>query len=321
MLHLKMSSVGVNRDSMEKEEEEEAAEGEGEEGQARDEGRSLPDTPRGIDGDVRRRSRGVTGRCSCVLARSNAAGRWRGEGVVRVGVGGASASGPGVAAVGNGGWSGRWSGVRVGVGPLRRWGGLPPLFMYVSISSASSRRAMGAAAPGEARARPRSASAAMSVRGSNPRSVSDVLTLLPGDSLAEAVGVVVVVGVVGAAGAVGVAVLPGLSPAAGQLSPLLSARDLCLFFSAFSSSSSSTPRSLSAARWGCLVEPSARARAVGRGGHCPHGRYRDLGLSLFGETPQGAAVASSPSPPSCAGLKRVEAELSPVCKRHVVRER
>lgn len=73
-LHLKMSRVGVNSESMENDE----LEGVGDEGDTKEEGLSLPSllqTPRGRDGDDLSLSLDLTGSGRFVLERSRVDGR------------------------------------------------------------------------------------------------------------------------------------------------------------------------------------------------------------------------------------------------------
>lgn len=138
-LLLKMSSVGVNSVSMEKEDEE----GVGEEGDTSDVGRSLSLEPRGSEGEGRRRVRVAKGSWECERSRTGGRGELLGEGVE-----------------GGRGLEGLCRSARL----LR---GLLTWFMYVTISSASSRRAEGAL-------RPASSSAASDTsrdRGSKPTSM------------------------------------------------------------------------------------------------------------------------------------------------------
>ena len=142
MLLLKLSRVGVSRESMEKEDEDRL----GDEGDTREDGRSLSlcGAPRGSDGDGRRRSLGLatSGRCVCERASGGGLGELCGEGLQW-----------------NRGLEGLWRSM-LGARLLR---GLT-VFMYISISSARSLRAAGArlASPSC------SVSAASRDRGSEP---------------------------------------------------------------------------------------------------------------------------------------------------------
>lgn len=70
-LLLKMSRVGVNRDSMENDEVEEV----GDKGNTKEVGLSFSLLPRGRDGDGLNFSLDLTGSGSCVLDRSSVGGR------------------------------------------------------------------------------------------------------------------------------------------------------------------------------------------------------------------------------------------------------
>lgn len=128
--------------------------------------------------------------------------------------------------------------------------GLLTLFMYISISSARSRRVVGVLLLSSSH--PCSTSVAIRDRGSNPVSIPVLLTV------------------------------PAL-----QLT-LLSTRGFCLL-SSVPVSSSSTPCSLSAAKWFCLAQ--LRLRAPSRDIPCPPDKSRDFGLSVFGRTPHGTVVS------------------------------
>lgn len=216
-LLLKMSRVGVKRESMEKEE----VEGVGEDGETREAGRSRP--TRGRDGEGLSRSFGLTARGRCVLERSRAGGRGevRGEGVER--------------STGLEGFCRSMLGARL----LK---GLLTLFMYISISSARSRRAVGVLLLSWSLSC--CVSAVIRDRGSKPISIPVLVTAPP-----------------------------------LQLT-LLSTLGFCF---PPSPSSSSTPCSLSAARWCCLVQ--LRFKPLSPGALWPPDKSREVGLSFFGRAP------------------------------------
>lgn len=164
--------------------ENEEAEGVGDEGNTKDEGLSLLllPTPRGSDGDVRSRSLDLTGNRRWVLERSRV---W-----VRLGC------------------EEGLDGLRTSVLGLQLLSGLLVLFMYISISSASSRRAVGVVTLPW----PRSCAVAIRDKGSNPASMSERLDVLPLQVM------------------------------------------LLLFEFCSGSVASSSPLSLSAAKWCCLLE-------------------------------------------------------------------
>ena len=153
-LLLKMSRVGVNSESMENDE----AEGVGDEGDTKEEGLSLSllQTPRGRDGDGLSLSLDLTGSGRCVLERSTAEGRgevWGDEAERNKGLDGFCRS-------------------ILGARLLR---GLLALFMYISISSARSRRAADTLLFSWSHSC--TASVVSSDRGSNPVSIPVLLTV------------------------------------------------------------------------------------------------------------------------------------------------
>lgn len=115
-LLLKMSRVGVKRESMEKDEVEEV----GDEGDTKEGGLSLSLLPKGRDGDDRILSLDLTGSGRCVLERSRMLGR--GE------------------VFGDEDWSEGFEEFRRSAQAARLLEGLFALFIYTSISLARSRR-------------------------------------------------------------------------------------------------------------------------------------------------------------------------------------